>query len=72
MEAKRFGVKTSLLKELKLFQLMLKKRRKIIFKVVIEGSAGRRETHIITGEQRIVLDDHSFYIQRNNYTVSFF
>jgi hypothetical protein len=62
MEAKRFGVKTSLLKELRLFQLMLKKRRKIIFNVVIEG----------TGEQRIVLNDHSFYIQRNNYTVSFF
>jgi hypothetical protein len=39
----------------------------MLFNVVIEGIAGRRETQIMTGEQRVVLDNHSFCIRRSNY-----
>jgi hypothetical protein len=57
--SKTFRRKNQPFKRTKIIPVDVKEETK---NVVIEG----------TGEQRIVLDDHSFYIQRNNYTVSFF
>jgi hypothetical protein len=67
MEAKRFGVKTSLLKELRLFQLTLKKKRKLYYNVEVETFAGKRDTVIFVTEQQVTLDDYSFYILKNQY-----
>jgi hypothetical protein len=64
MEAKRFGVKTSLLKELRLFHLTLKKKRKMYYNVVVEGVAGKSDTVIFVIEQ-VTLDNYSFYILKN-------
>jgi hypothetical protein len=40
MEKTRYGVKTSILEELKSFQLELKKHRKMLFEVTMTGNVG--------------------------------
>jgi hypothetical protein len=57
MEAKRFDVKTSLLNELRLFQLMLKKKRKMNY----------NDTIIFVMGQEVTLDCLTYHILKNQY-----
>jgi hypothetical protein len=67
MEEKHFGVQKSLLKELKSFQLTLKKKRKIYFDVQL-GCAGFIETRIYTGEGRVIIQGFDpFHVFRQSY-----
>jgi hypothetical protein len=67
MEAKRFDVKTSLLNELRLFQLMLKKKRKMNYNVTIDGPVGKRDTIIFVMGQEVTLDCLTYHILKNQY-----
>ena len=65
MEEKRFGAKNSLLNELRLFQLMLKKKRKMSFNVTIGGTAGRRQTTILVVGNEVTIDGLPHVILKN-------
>jgi hypothetical protein len=71
MEAKHFRVKKRIIKELRLFQSSLKKKRKMYFGVELRGDVGSRQTRIMTGEGRvvIVIDGYTpFSIRREHYS----
>jgi hypothetical protein len=69
MEAKHFRVKKRIIKELRLFQSSLKKKRKMYFGVELRGDVGSRQTRIMTGEGRVVIDGYTpFSIRREHYS----
>ena len=65
MEEKRFGVKTSLLNELRLFQLLLMKKRKMNYNVTVEGPLGRRQATIFVQNNEVTIYGHTYIILRN-------
>jgi hypothetical protein len=70
MEKTRYGVKTSLLEELKSFQLRLKKRRRMIFNITILGNnMPSLQTTLMTGEDRVSITNMTFpsVVRREDY-----
>jgi hypothetical protein len=70
MEKTRYGVKTSLLEELKSFQLRLKKRRRMTFNITILGNnMPSLQTTLMTGEDRVSITNMTFpsVVRREDY-----
>ncbi|CAH1380314.1 unnamed protein product [Tenebrio molitor] len=71
MEKTRYGVKTSILEELKSFQLELKKRRRMLFEVTVTGNVGPPVSRtLMTGEGRasIVNVTYPCLVRREDYS----
>jgi hypothetical protein len=71
MEKTRYGVKTSILEELKSFQLELKKHRKMLFEVTMTGNVGPPvQRTLMTGEGRasILNFTYPFVVGREDYS----
>jgi hypothetical protein len=69
MEQKRFGVKISLLNELRIFQSMLKKKRRMFYIVDLTSNAGTQtQVQIYTGENVVSIPPFaSFSVRRQDY-----
>jgi hypothetical protein len=69
MEQKRFGVKISLLNELRIFQSMLKKKRRMFYTVDLTSNAGTQtQVQVYTGENVVSIPPFApFSVRRQDY-----